>query len=316
MDIIKPKNDQDPKTFLKLVAAVAGALGGFTALFAVLGYIIVLSFISDIQLYGLADFPLQFYKEASISLLRDTVGFYSSRPYMVPVSIGLVFLPLLQKKTKHISIFPKSWVYPAVISLFLVLLCTLKLGSIRSGLFGMSGHAAKNFQDIVLYGFALPILAAVFLHLVYTFRGFSSRMITRTSYGLFLTFFLLLLIAIPIGYGSSIYDMKIYRVIGIEYSSAINATSASPSGEFKLFYLMGHTSEREILFDASTVPANPLIIDKGVITAIKISTDIENPMTMRSLLKEAGSVTPSPSGKEISVKNITPEDEEWSQYVK
>jgi hypothetical protein len=108
--------------------------------------------------------------------------------------------------------------------------------------------------------------------------------------------------------------MKIYRIKSIEYSSAINITSASPSGEFKVFYLMGHTSAREILFDASTMPANPIIIDKAVIKAIKISDDGGSPMTMRSLLERAGSVTPS--GKEFSIEKITREDEEWSKYLK
>jgi hypothetical protein len=319
MEIVPAKKDQqDPRAFLKLVATVVGALGGFTAIFAVLGYVIVLSFISDIQLYGLADFPLEFYKEASISLLRDTVEFYSSRPYMVPVAILIVFVPLLRMSTRSKSLFLQklraSKIYLAVICIFVVVVLTLKLGTIRPGLWGMSGIAAKSFRDVLLYGFSFPILAAIFIYLVYNFDSFSPQVLIRTSYGLFLCFFLILFIAIPIGYGSSIYDMKIYRVKSIEYSGAINVTSTSPSGEFKVFYLMGHTSGREILFDASTMPANPIIIDKALIKAIKISADGGNPMTMRSLLERAGSVTPS--GKEISIEKITREDVGWLQYIK
>ena len=71
-------NRKGPKSFIGLIAVVVGALGGFTALFVGFGYITIASFLSSLKLYGLVEFPIQFYREAPIGFIRGTLEAYSN----------------------------------------------------------------------------------------------------------------------------------------------------------------------------------------------------------------------------------------------
>ncbi len=199
-----------------------------------------------------------------------------------------------------------------IIAIFSVIVLTLKLGSIGTGASGVTAWiAGKSFRDTVLYALAFPILGALLLYLAYNFDDSSSRKMIRTSYGLYLCFFLILLVSIPIGYGSAIFDIRIFRVSGIESKAPIKILEESGVGQHKVYYIMGHTSEREILFDASTVPASPIVIERAAITAVKVSDEA---MTLRNLLDSA--VTVTPVGNEYDVNIIDRMDKKWGNYIK
>ncbi len=309
---------------MRLVATVVGALGGFTAVFVVVGYGIVLSFSSSIGLYGLADFPLDFYKEAVIGLFTSVMAFYSQRFYLIPPALAIVLLPLLDFKRGRAASAGRSryasWLgkYLAAIVALSIVVATLSLGKIRADLWhsGITASMAKTIREIILYSVSIPALCASALYLARNYGRFSPAQVLSTRYGFFLFFSLLLLISIPVGYGSAVYDVDIYRVDSVECreSPPPKAFETAPAGEFKVFYLMGHTSGREVFFDASTVPASLILVDRGLIKTIKISDYARNPMRLRALYEEAGAI--QPPGKKAVTEAISHEDSEWAKYAK
>lgn len=316
------KEDHSPQPFVKLLVSVIGALGGFTAAFVVLGYVIVQSFISTVRLYGLVDFPIQFYKEAAISFMKDIMDFYTLRPYLIASTLFIVFVPLLTlnlsnsrkpKKGLFQKYFPVARKYLSVIYIFSVIVLTLKLGIIQQGLWGFSGITARQVKDIVLYSFSVPTLFSILIYLAYNFSDFKPHKLVKTNYGLSLLFLLLLFMAVPIGYGSTLYDIPLHRVKAIECKEDPAALKKAPTEEFKIFYLLGHTSSRELFFDASTNPAGPILVDKALIKTIALIDD-PKPMTLRRLFEKADDIIQS--DKKVKTEIITKEEKEWSLYVK
>jgi len=307
----------DPKAFVKLLGAVVAAVGGITALLMLLGYIIVQSYIASMQLYGLADFPVQFYKEATISFLGDIMRFYAMKPYVLAVSISIIALPLLycvgptKKQLTH-PVFKKGKGIFAAAAVFVVIVLALKLGAFQEGLWGMSGRSAENLREAILYTVALPSLLACLLYLIFAYRGFELSILTKSVYGVVLLFFVLLLASIPIGYGSAMFDVSVYRVRSVALETPLEAFKTSPGGEFRVYYMMGHTSDRELFFDATTMPASPVLVAKNLIQAIEISGNTSQPMYLRSLFKTPSNQTAAtPAAKPLSGK-----DAEWERYVR
>jgi hypothetical protein len=182
----------------------------------------------------------------------------------------------------------------------------------RAGFMGISALTAKDLKDLSLFAVSLPTLFTTFIYLAYNFSGFALKKF-KTKFGILFIFFVLLCVSIPIGYGTSIYDIPLYRVRGIESRESLKVFEMSTTSEFNVFYLMGHTSGREIFFDATTFPASPIIIDRELIKTVKVSDDHNKPMTLRGLMEEAGVVEPH---GEVSRSAISEEDRKWQEYVK
>jgi hypothetical protein len=312
----KPREPaRDERTFFKLVATVVSALGGFTGLLIVTGYIIVLSFTSSIHVYGLADFPVEFYKEALISFLKDFIDFYSLRPYLTAAALLIVFAPLLSlRKQAAVSTGPFRKALPilAVIFIFIVIVLTMKLGAIKGVKIG--GLSAKHIKDIILFSISIPTLISLILYLAFQSGNFSVGKLTKTSYGLIVFFALSLLAVVPVGYGSALYDIALYRVRHVECKAELKNFDVSQAGSLRVYYLMGHTSGRDIFFDATTLPASLILVERSLIQTIKIGED-SHPMTLRNLLEESSEVKPEGSGG-TAIDIFSKEEKEWQKYVR
>ncbi len=258
------KNDpKDPKNFMKLVLSVVTAFGGIAAISAFFGYIIVLSFLSHLKLYGLADFPGQFYKEALMTFLTEMLESYGSRLFMLLWAIPIAFGPLFYIKRIKERIKSErrkkglSWL--GAICVGAVILLTLTLGA----------HRDDNFSSGFLFSVSFPVFLALLINLVFNFSSFNYREPFKNYYGFFLSCFIFLSILIPMGYGAYIYDINVYTTDVPDCDASVTAFDASSTHH--LLYMMGHTSGREIFFDITSYPGRVILVDRALIKSVQVN---------------------------------------------
>jgi hypothetical protein len=124
---------------------------------------------------------------------------------------------------------------------------------------------------------------ALFLYLAVDFPSFNYREPFKNLYGPFVLIFILLFLSIPVGYGSYLYDITVFTVSVPECSSKDTAFSMLDSKRYRLLYLMGHTSEREIFFDATAPPISVILVDKKLINSIRVDFSRVQTQTLRAL---------------------------------
>ena len=227
------------------------------------------------KLYGLAHFPLQFYKEASVTFLGDISRFYSEKPYFILAAISICALPFLNRKEKKTQ---RNFLQRITVACGLIIAGSTVFLTITLGIL-------KNVfrERSVFYGISLPVLFSLFLYLAGNFD--KSKLIKpfRHIYVPILLIFVLLFLAIPVGYGSYLYDITVFTVSIPECSSEITAFGKSFSKGYRLLYLMGHTSEREIFFDATARPITVILVDKKLINSIRVEFSKTQVQTLRTL---------------------------------
>ena len=165
---------------LKVVGAIAGSLSGAAVLFVVIGYTIVLSFIQEMNLYGLANFPREFFMEADLRFLGDVSAFFGDHLILGPcaflLSFALSLLSLIYSQRK--SVF--KWV--SLLLTIAVVLITFKLGSFP-----------ENKQRFILYAVSTPFLISLIIYLGMNINQFTRPgELIKSSYLSFVIFFLLL----------------------------------------------------------------------------------------------------------------------------
>jgi hypothetical protein len=276
----------------KTLGAVAGSLTSLGVLFVVIGYTIVLSFIQEMKLYGLADFPREFFMEADLK-------FFSEHFILGPsISIFFLFLFLLiviyNQRNRNLK-----WVLLGLtITLILI---TSKLAKFP-----------ENIQKFILYSVSIPLFVALIVYLVLNVRQLARLGgLRENSYLFFIILFLLLVLSIPISYGRNIYDLNVYSINAFEYDSKYENDSMKEmrdniaKGGGELYYIMGHTAGKQIFFIASSTPKEMIIIDREAVKFLGIiRNESGRPQTLRWILAPAA--TPSPpeqiekTGKEIS----------------
>jgi hypothetical protein len=259
------------KAFFKIAGTVVGSIGGFAALFIVFGYITLQSFLSNMNLYGLAYFPLQFYKEASVTFLRDISKFYTGEPILILPAIIIIALPLLLRSVIKSTLLKKAFSVLCLIFVSLVVFFTFTLGIFKDA----------HLEKVVFNAISLPVLSVLFIYLAVDFQKFESTTPFKNLYAPFLIIFILLFLSIPIGYGSCLYDITVFTVSVPKCNS--ENTDFKMSQKYKLLYLMGHTSEREIFFDVTTSPINIILVDKKLINSIKVNYSKVQIQTLRNL---------------------------------
>lgn len=311
-------DDKKPKTFISLIGIGAGALGGFTGLVLGFGYITITCFLTSVKLYGLAEFPLQFYREASVRFLSETIGFYSSHWYMILLVIGILLIPIVHIVKKRRKENKGSTRYDSLIRylrilcqiiLLLVILLTWSLHKIKIN----TGSTIK-FNALMFFAISIPVLVALFLYLLfnYKYKEFDYKRPHRTPYGIFFLSFILLFISIPVGYGSSIYDIYLYEVDVPECDEVDVFREPSAEG-IDLLYLMGHTSGREIFSYVTDIPPRLILVNKESIKSISVKYKPNPEMSIRKLFSRL----PISELKPKETKEVTKEEEEeWYKQEK
>ena len=319
------KNDKKPKTFISLIAIIVGALGGFAALLLGFGYITITCFLSSVKLYGLAEFPLQFYREASVRLLSETIGFYSKKDlylshwYMILLVIVILLIPIVhrtrkkRKKNKGSTRYDSLIRYPRIlyqIIVFFVILLTWYLQKIKVN----TGSTIK-FSELMFFAISIPVLIALFLYLLFNYKYKESdyKKPFRTPYGVFFLACILLFISIPVGYGSSIYDIYLYEV-DIPECDEVNVFREPSAKDFDLLYLMGHTSGREIFSYVTDTPPRLILVNSESIKSITVKYKPNPEMSIRKLFSKLPESELEP--KEAKGLNKEEEDEWYKQEKK
>ncbi|MBI5326936.1 MAG: hypothetical protein HZB80_01375 [Deltaproteobacteria bacterium] len=182
----------------KVVGAVAGSLSGVAVLFAVIGYTIVLSFIQEMNLYGLANFPREFFMEADLQFLSGISTFFSEHLVLGPCIFLFSFsASLLSIIYSHKN---RAFKWVSLVLAVAAVLITFKLGSF-----------SENRQRLILYSVSTPVLIALIIYLITNISRLTSHYLS------FAILFLLLVLSIPISYGRYIYDLNVYSVGDFEY---------------------------------------------------------------------------------------------------
>jgi hypothetical protein len=81
-----------PRDWLTLAASITGAIGGMVALFTFTGFIVTLSFINELDLYGIPRFAEEFFKEAGVKFLSDFIATMGENVWFFPIFILFFFL--------------------------------------------------------------------------------------------------------------------------------------------------------------------------------------------------------------------------------
>ncbi len=299
------------KSFISIVAATIGALGGFAAMFIGFGYITIASFLSRLKIYGLVEFPIQFYREAPISLIRNGIEVFSDNFIhagifswiFLLISIGTLLLMIIKKiEYKWLkAIF--SWLY--LIGILAVIFLTLFLETFRKDM-GLT----VNKNVIIFYFVILPAFVSLFIFLSKNIEYFNIRNPLEGKFGIFLLSFIILFIAIPVSYGSHIFDLYLYEVTQADCSQM--PSMLKEKDEYTIFYVMGHTQGREVFARLKTKPPFIVLVDRNLIQSISVR--YEKPkMTLRKLFEEQ--IELDRQGEETIIKenmrnieNISPQD--------
>ena len=299
------------KEFFSLFVKIVGALAGFAALFVLLGYTIILSFIIRIQLYGLANFPQEFYKEATLKFMGDIYHCYQKHPVcFIPVTIVILGVYAFVKWRPHLSdLFKTIGNFAASLFILLIILATLKLEILPERFLSIT-----EFNKVFLFMISVPVAAGVFLYLALHFREFSKK--PYRVYSLMIFLFLGLFLSIPISYGDNIFDIDIFPVVGFDYSESTKIESLiklkkeiDSQGEGPLFFLLGHTTGKEVFFDNQTLspPAKMVLVERDLIKFMKVSR--KNVNTLRNLLEKHRIIDPVyPSGTKMETEELSKKD--------
>lgn len=274
------------KEFFSVSAKIITALAGFGALYLLFGYTIILSFISTVRLYGLTSFTSDFYKEATINFLGNMLETYADHlPFTLFIISILSALFISFKyygaKLKRLHIIFEILLLVVTLG---INLCTLRLGYLYDDF-----YTIHNARELFLFGISVPFLLLLIYFLAVNFKKFYAG--PYTYYYVISLLTAVLFLGIPISYGENIFDLVLYPVVGLELNSekseVINRLNASinEQGSIPLFYFMGYSTDKLIIFDNQTLstPAKMIILNKDTVKYINISNSFKN--RLRNLVR-------------------------------
>jgi hypothetical protein len=291
----------DLKEFFSVVVKIVGTLAGFAAVFALLGYTIILSFINRIKLYGLTSFPQEFYKEATMKFVGDMFETYGNHPYCTAI-MALLIAGIAYAAVRYRQVLTDTFAGRALGFVVSVLILAAALLTLRLEIMPEKLFSIKEIKQVIIFMISVPISVGVFLYLAFRFRRFVEK---PYRYYYVMAFSLLgLFISIPVGYGDNIFDIDIFPVVGFDYSDTTKIESLKTlkkdidsQGKGALFFLMGHMTDREIFFDNQTLspPAKMILVERNLIKFLRISR--ENINTLRNILMKQERIVPIDGAK-------------------
>jgi hypothetical protein len=274
------------KEFFSVFVKIITTLAGFGALYLLFGYTIILSFISTVRLYGLTSFTSDFYKEATINFLSNMLETYADHlkfTFFIIFLLSGLYLAF-KKYDEKLKRF-----YTAFEIILLVVTLGIILGTLRLGYLYDDFYTLHHARELFLFGISIPFLLLLMYFLAVNFKKFYGE--PYTYYYVISLLTGVLYLGIPISYGDNIFDLVLYPVVGVELNSdkseAITKLNASINcqGSIPLFYFMGYSTDKLILFDNQTLstPAKMIILNKDTVKYINISNSFKN--RLRNLVR-------------------------------
>lgn len=292
--------------FFKTTGTLLAGLGGVAAILMVVGYAIVNSFLSEVRLYGLVEFPLLFYKGAVIIYIGDIIRAYWENIEFIIVPIIILFLPFVPKpraSAAHLRrFFWSHGLFLSNISIFIVLIVALMIQNNPTAT--VSGPWTSDYLKIFFYFVIVPLPLAIFCYLARVHNIIIVQGVVDMRRGIQFIFFLLLIVVIPLCYGTSFFDLDLYRVTSVNVSK--DAEFHIQDGPLsKPVYLMGHTSGREVFFDTTHSPIRRVVVEKKHIKSITLYDDRSHKNTLRKLFKQYDKALLTPRAAEDAASAIS-----------
>jgi hypothetical protein len=277
-----------------------------------MGYLIITSYLSSIQLYGLFQFPSEFYKEA---LMRFLYGaFYAYWPFIIVMLIVALLKHLRERVVK-------LWNQPATIIVSMILTAVIALVGLL-----IRGHKYL-WDSVVIYVVLVPALFAAMWYLAVNNHTFDYNHPFRSKYGFVLVLAMLLYLAVPIYYGDRVFDLTVYPIDQIDIDEknvplSVFPRDSSGTRRNQIFYVMHQTDEWEVVIDASNRPARTILIKRDLVQAVSTHFVDAREGNLRDLLTPPGSIEKaaalnafpmSDTTKSKNIKNIMnkKESEAW-----
>lgn len=286
------------KEFLSVAVKIASTLVGLATLFVLLGFTISMSFISNIRLYGLTNFPQEFYKEAAVKFHADMIEVYAQHMIFASVVFLIMFVSviLLNKVSKRwLTSYGLVLAMIAMIAMIATFFATLKLNLLPESFLGIEG-----FEKAFIFIVAVPLAGLTFVYLSLNFKDFVKC--PFRMYYFMMASFLALFIAVPISYGGHIFDMDVFPITNFDQaagSTKLDELSSLKSdivnqGQSSTYFLMGHCTDREIIFEAKPSKAlGMILVDKSLIKFLAVSRDKIS--SLRAITKKRDAAFPIPS---------------------
>lgn len=276
---------------VKALGALAASLSSLAVIFVIFGYTIVISFLREKDLYGLAYFPREFFMEADLQFLSDFADFFAKHIYsaasllisVLGISLCLTFYSG-KKKWKNYS---KDLFF--ALALIVVFLFALNL---------------ENFPDdwkgYVIYSLSLPLVLSLALYLAVNFRQLRTpAALARSRYIILAVLFLLLAFTFPVNYGRFRYDLNVYEVNLLEFEQSYSKSDlfeelrkniSEPGGS--RYFLMGHTEGKDIFFLYPSTTRELVMIDSKAMKLIGLSGKKGALIrSLRALLDSSGQIS-------------------------
>jgi hypothetical protein len=125
----------------------------------------------------------------------------------------------------------------------------------------------------------------LFLYLLFNYKDFKIKRPFSTPIGFFILSFILVFLSLPIGYGSSIFDIYLYKANVPECKEGgVEVFRKTSAEDLDLLFLMGHTSGREIFSYATDSPPRLILVDRLIIKSLTVIYDHDPKMSIRVLL--------------------------------
>jgi hypothetical protein len=325
---------------LKYAAMVGGAIAGVIALFSFMGFLIVLSFVNQLELYGIPKFPQEFFQEAVTQLLRDFADDVIAKPgplvaflLMWGLCFGFLFVVrrgLNQERSETVGPALASSHGEAPHAGLWTLLRDQIRRDARRGRLALALLACLVVLVLVIKTTELG--PRVFLVLLPMFIALGTYLtlyvsdLTRPDgptewqkncYLLVLLACLVLVVAIPVSYGRNVYDFPVYSVTGFEYEESykselaeeLRRTISAPPSSRMVYVLMGHTSGKEVFFRSDESPWRMILIDANAVRMLRVGPEPSH-LTLRTAIRrdELGGL----GGKDL----LDEDRRKWSDLVK
>ncbi len=329
------------RDLLKLSVSILGALGGLTAFLSFMGFVIALSFISSQGLYGIPNFAEQFFKEAAVKFVDDLfVVLHGWRVLAFLLLLALLFCLTLLTRAARSEGNQGFWRHGRrVLAVgYPIFLCAAAVGAIAL-LFMLDSDFAKiKSNGAMLYWICLPVFLGVLLYLLFHARDLSTGSRGgKIAYSGFLLLFVALALSLPFSYGRNVFDFPVYKVSAIDSHAFSEGNLGRPEGDsplsammrafgsarrqddvvraedFRVYYVMFHTSGKEVFIVPGSAEYTPLkfvLVDENLTSFLELIASVDsgsgpttvNYTTFRFVLaqaRSAGSALPGePFGTE------------------
>jgi len=280
----------DSARIVNALKALGVVGGGLSLFFVVVGYIIVLSYIQAINIYGLASFPREFFMEADFQLFKDLWRFFAYHSYK-----GFVIAVPIVLSSQLLGIFGEKYDPLKWLLLFLLIVALVPV-------IYFSNWQTET-KEYILYSVCLPLIFSLFLYLVWNFeQSAETKKIKRGRYMLFFVFFFIIFSLLTVAnYGTYFFNIDVHMIDDFDYkpqyaSDSLNKirkdvkTKSKKSGMVR-YYLLGHTSGKEIFFIVPGYIKKVIMLNKDALTYLKVtSQNIQGlPARLRTIMAFGGS---------------------------